>query len=313
MVRRGGLTVLMCLLASACIGSGSMGQRAEISCSARLSGQSEVRAVVLHATDGRAIPAEIFYPMHPGAYPLIGFSHGAFSAPNRYNAMLLPLAAAGFVIIAPMHRDSEEARVGKVSQEEVWQTRVADLTLALSAPAESRDLLADKGISVDHTHVFAMGHSFGALMAQLAGGAVAQSPDGKVTNSPISGLDGVIAWSPPGPMPNVIAPADWAGVSVPSLTITGTADVLAGFVDDWTWHKQSYFNMPVGSKSLWFGEGVDHYFGGSFGREKAADENSRKMFARALAQVLAFLDRAAGRTKPCELGPAIAGESLEQG
>ena len=313
MMKRGMLLSLIGLAASACVGSGEIAAHTGISCSARLAAPSEVRAVMFRAADGRAIPGEIFYPANPGRYPLVGFSHGAFSAPDRYHAMLLPLAAAGYIIIAPMHRDSEEARVGKVSQEEVWQTRVEDLALALSAPAEARQVLIDQGISVDDSRIFAMGHSFGALIAQLAGGAVARSPDGKLADSSISGLDGVIAWSPPGAMPNVVAPADWAGVSVPSMALTGTSDVLAGFVDDWTWHKQSFTSMPGGSKSLWIGEGVDHYFGGSFGREKPADENSRQMFARALAQVVAFLDRAADRREPCDAGPEIVGESLEHG
>ncbi|MEM8724685.1 MAG: hypothetical protein AAGE86_04095, partial [Pseudomonadota bacterium] len=91
-------------------------------------------ASVLSET-GRQIPTMVLHPEEPGTYPLIVFSHGAFAAPDRYLKMLGPLSAAGNIVIAPMHVDSEEfERAQRPGAAETWQTRNEDVKLALSLP-----------------------------------------------------------------------------------------------------------------------------------------------------------------------------------
>ena len=58
-------------------------------------------------TDGRTVQHTLWQPERAGSYPLMVFSHGAFSAPQRYDALLSELAGMGFVVAAPLHIDSE--------------------------------------------------------------------------------------------------------------------------------------------------------------------------------------------------------------
>lgn len=252
----------------------------------------------LIAPGGRAVPVTIIAPSKPGRYPLIAFSHGNFSAPSRYRAMLDPIAAAGYVIVAPMHVDSELMPRGTPpSQEYVWQTRNEDFALALAA----------KLANVDPRSRAAMGHSYGALNAQIAAGArPANAP-----TMPQMAPQTLVAWSPPGPYPGMIAPRDWSTISTPSLTITGTSDILPGFIDDWQAHKVAHDNTPKGKRWLWVGAEIDHYFGGMFGREKAASGDENRLFGRAIATTIAFLDKSLKKRRPCPVGDVIAGETLE--
>lgn len=253
---------------------------------------------VMTAPDGRAIPVTIIAPTKRGHYPVIAFSHGAFSAPSRYRAMLDPIAAAGYVIVAPMHADSELMKSDKPpSQAFVWQSRNEDMALALAAtPANA-----------DKRRRAAMGHSYGALIAQVAAGAVAaNSPP-----SPQRPPQALVAWSPPGPMPGLIDAKGWSSIGTSALTITGTADIIPGFINQWELHRTAHDQTPAGARWLWVGQGVDHYFGGMFGREKAASSESRQLFGRAISTTIAFLDKNLKRRNGCTTGVATTGEMLE--
>ncbi len=250
------------------------------------------------ATGGRIVPVTIIAPVKRGRYPLIAFSHGNFAAPSRYRAMLDPIAAAGYVIVAPMHVDSELMPHDKPpSQSFVWQTRNEDLALALAAVPPN----------ADHHHRAAMGHSYGALNAQVAAGAVPANPPPRLLTLP----QALVAWSPPPPFPGLIEASGWSSISTPSLTITGTADIMPGFVDKWELHRTSYDNTPKGKRWLWVGTGINHYFGGMFGREKPASLDDKRLFDRAIATTIAFFDTSFKRRKVCPLGNTIPGETLE--
>jgi dienelactone hydrolase len=253
---------------------------------------------LITAPNGRTIPITIIAPTKRGRYPVIAFSHGAFSAPSRYRAMLDPIAAAGYVIIAPMHIDSElMPRDKPPSQAFVWQSRNEDVALALAAtPAYA-----------DPKRRAAMGHSYGALNAQVAAGAVAANPPTPPKHPPQS----LVAWSPPSPLPGMIEAKGWSTITTPSLTITGTTDILPGFIDKWELHKTAYEQTPPGKRWLWVGAGINHYFGGMFGREKAASADEKRLFDRAIATTISFLDTSLKRSDTCPLSGITSGETLE--
>lgn len=280
----------------------------EVACEALLTRPVIVEALELTSADGRKIPFEIVHPDKPGTYPLIVFSHGAFAAPDRYHALLKPLASAGYVIIAPMHLDSEEWHHEKApSQNETWTTRGADLVLGLSIPAQLETQLDRSGTRIDPAKKIAMGHSYGALLAQIAGGAT-PAMDSPLTRDPT--VRAVVAFSPPGPTPGLIDSNGWKAMSLPSLTVTGTSDIFAGLMDDWEVHKSSYLGAPVGNRWLWVGEGIDHYFGGMIGREKPADAQSRKLLYRATMATVAFLQSALQSQTRCSPEGDVDGETL---
>ena len=253
---------------------------------------------VLIASGGRSVPVTIIGPTKKGRYPLIAFSHGNFSAPSRYRAMLDPIAAAGYVVVAPMHVDSElMPRDKSPSQQFVWQTRNEDVALVLATSPPNGD----------PKRRAAMGHSYGALNAQVAAGAIPTSAVPTFQKR----LQAMVAWSPPGPLPGLIEAKGWSALNTPSLTITGTADILPGFIDNWDVHRVAHDNTPVGKRWLWVGKGINHYFGGMFGREKAASAEDRRLFDRAITTTIAFLDKSLHRREPCPAGTASASETLE--
>ncbi|MEE4337264.1 alpha/beta hydrolase family protein [Erythrobacter sp.] len=292
------------------------------SCTDLLEREAKNFALEHRAEDGRLVPLTVFAPAKPGEYPLLAFSHGAFASPARYAAMLEPLAAAGFVVIAPMHVDSEEYPRGEGEPARpphpvTWAGRTADMELALAPDAALRAALADRGLALEKGKVIALGHSYGALIAQLYGGAQAVEPDGTSVDRRMAEVDAVVAFSPPGPMPGLMAKDGWASLSAPALTITGTADVLPGFIDDWRAHVAAHEAAPVGARALWVGEGIDHYFGGSFGRPGEVGPEDARLFARALERTLSFMqahlrDGGVQDAPACRVGEAIPGESYEE-
>lgn len=247
--------------------------------------------VTLCAGDSYPTEAQLFMPPAPGTYPLLAFSTGAFSHPERYEKLLRPLAAAGYVIAAPLHQDYEGNRAEpKPTRDEVWQTRNLDILRCLHAGEPISAHLAERGISVGDFDNGVVGHSYGGLIAQLAAGARATDPDGSQPDRRIPGLGALVALSPPGPVPGNIDAEGWSSIAIPSFTQTGTADILPGFIDDWVMHKVAYQATPPGDRTLWVSEGIDHYFNGVYGREREVDDHSQKLFDAALTAIIAFLD-----------------------
>lgn len=286
-------------------------------CADLLAGEAQAFEIERMTEDGRSVPLTVFAPAAPGEYPLVAFSHGAFAAPGRYAAMLEPLAAAGFVVIAPMHVDSEdypraEGEPARPAHPVTWAGRTADMERALAPDAAIRAALAENGLALEDGKVIALGHSYGALIAQLYGGAVAVEPDGSSVDRRDPQVDAVVAFSPPGPMPGLMAAKGWASLSTPALTITGTADVLPGFIDDWRAHVVAHEQAPEGARALWVGEGIDHYFGGSFGRPGAVDAKEARLFARALERALSFMQAHVQDGEACRVGDPLDGETYEE-
>ncbi|XUU60511.1 alpha/beta hydrolase family protein [Erythrobacter sp. HA6-11] len=283
------------------------------SCAALLAGASSEVSLSVTEDSGRQIPLTLFLPEQPGEYPLLGFSHGAFASPTRYRAMLAPLASAGYIVIAPMHVDSEEfGSHEQPDRDTTWRTRNEDMALALNPNREILDVLEERGFTLPKGKVASVGHSYGAIMAQLPGGALAFESDGSQLDRTDPEVDVVVGWSPPGAIPTMIDAEGWNTLAVPTLTITGTTDVLPGFIDDWRAHLASYENAPIGKRASWVGEGIDHYFGGIFGREKRADADSQRLFQRALEVSLNFIDRHVGNDRICTLGPSVLGETYRE-
>lgn len=267
-----------------------------------------IEKITLETAAGRSVPFEIIYPSIAAEYPLVVFSHGAFASPNRYHALLKPIAASGYVVVAPMHIDSEDwNRSETPSRSQVWMSRGEDLLLALTRNSGLNELVAKKNVKIDYDNIAAIGHSYGAVIAQVSAGAQAIPPTPLDRNEFVKA---VIAFSPPGITPGLIDKDGWSRLSGPSLTITGTADILPGFIDDWKLHKHSYDYAPVGRRWLWVGEGVDHYFGGMIGREKPASRLSQLLFGRAVSTSIVFLDEALKQKSPSHLGSSISGETL---
>lgn len=289
-MRGGFLALIGTVLAAAC------STNPDASLNAQVAVGSQASAPVLIETrmvleDGHAFPVEILHPGQAGTYPLIVFSSGNFASPDRYSRLLKPIAQAGYVIVSPVHLDAEVLALDPPADPMiVWERRNDEFAYLASAPEQLRNALARRDIRVDPQALGLMGHSYGALIAQTAAGAKAWQMTGPPPDRSIAGADALVAFSPPGPMAGAIEAEGWSSIALPSFTQTGTADILPGFADDWRGHFVSHEQTAPGNRWLWVGEGVDHYFGGIYGREKPSSPDMEAKFAHALAATIAFLD-----------------------
>ncbi|XVV17270.1 alpha/beta hydrolase family protein [Actinoplanes sp. CA-131856] len=61
------------------------------------------RADYTFTRDGRSLPTRVWYPVGPGPYPVLVFSHGMLSQPDDYAALLVSWALTGVVVAAPLY------------------------------------------------------------------------------------------------------------------------------------------------------------------------------------------------------------------
>lgn len=237
----------------------------------------------VQSADGRTVQHTLWQPERAGNYPLMVFSHGAFSAPQRYDAILSELAGMGFVVAAPLHIDSELLD-GQPAPPEVWRTRKLDVASLVQGKANVPEQLGP-GVELARSIVVA-GHSYGAFGAQVAAGAVAvgEGPDAVAPE-----IVAVLAFSPPGTLPGFIDEESWRTLSLPQLLLTGTADILPGFIDEWQRHAGAWENAAPDHQWLWVGNGVDHYFGNIFGRLNRDVPAQQAQFEQAIITTGQFL------------------------
>lgn len=244
-----------------------------------------VTSELLHEDDRRS-RIDIYSPQSGGPYPLVAFSHGAYSAPERYADLLQAIAASGFVVVAPLHIDSELLTNGQEppSHFETWSTRKADLRLVPEAVRIIEAALAGVKITAVDDGYLVAGHSYGAFIAQVLAGATGMGEDANMDRR----IDGIIAFSPPGPLPDFIADDAWDGLSAPQLVVTGTADILPGFLDEWELHTLPHQRAESGQQWLWVGKDVDHYFGKLIGHLSNDISPQKEQFVEALAVTQQF-------------------------
>jgi hypothetical protein len=256
---------------------------------------ASARSAVFSAADGRAVHARLWWPATPPrdrrARGLILFSHGANSQPAKYDRLAGAWAAAGWVVVGPVHMDSpDHPDRPTVSPDQGLALRLADLRTPL---AWLGGLERAVGLAIPADRVVAAGHSYGALVAQALAGAVVQRPgDGGALPDPR--VRAVVAFSPPGPLPGYVEPAGWARVALPQFVQTGTADIVPPIAARWEDHRASFDAATVSPRWLWVGEGVDHYFGNLIGRPEREAADQSAAFACAVTASLAFMERVLG-------------------
>ncbi|MCG8442439.1 MAG: hypothetical protein MI723_11575 [Caulobacterales bacterium] len=255
--------------------------------------------VALTAAGGRAVPARLFTPADGcEACPLIVFSHGAFATYDRYDVLLHAWAAGGHAVIAPLHVDSEEhPERDAYDQNATLGPRLEDYAVAAALAAAGEDETLPDGVTLSGETI-AAGHSYGALIAQMAAGATVDASVGVAMAEDAAAPLAVIAISPPGPLPDYVGPDNWAAIAAPMLVVTGTEDVLPNFVPEWELHLVSYEAAPAGLSYALVFEGMDHYFNGAFGRPTPEGEAARPAVAQLNDAILAFISAARGAGPP---------------
>jgi pimeloyl-ACP methyl ester carboxylesterase len=211
---------------------------------------------------GREIEYRSLKPIDCNDCPLLFFSHGAYAAYDRYDSLLLPIARAGYHVVAPNHTDSEE------------HPARSQYTLAESLPnrLEDYDVIIGHYGADDH---YSTGHSFGAMIAQITAGAQLSGDASRYSVTSSVRPKAVIAISPPGPIPNYMEVSGWSKVSVPSLIVTGTNDIVPKMTENWEDHLTSFNVSPPGSYGLVYSD-MDHYMNGAYGRESDSNTVERQ-------------------------------------
>jgi alpha-beta hydrolase superfamily lysophospholipase len=222
--------------------------------------------VTIPATPSRQVTIDVHAPADPRA--VILFSHGGSGGPGNYPALIARLNAAGYVVLAPTHVDSAAyPDSARYTLQSAFPERIADMAATAGyAHARWPDL-----------KLVAMGHSYGSLFAQMQGGAL-----DNIAPARLPGLAAVVSFSSPGIIPGLVQPgSSFAHLDVPTLLVTGTEDLVPGFVTDWHDHLASQRGAPAGPHFALVLPGGDHYV-------VAARDPAK--FEAAMTALLAFLD-----------------------
>ncbi|MCS6624652.1 alpha/beta hydrolase [Roseibacterium beibuensis] len=215
--------------------------------------------IELSAPDGRAIDVSVWRAADERG--VVVFSHGYNGSPAAYGRILSEWVDAGFTVVAPLHVDSlRHPRHAEFDGPAAFTTRIVDLAVVRGF------------VKAEHAGkpIVAAGHSFGSLMSTIAGGArTVAGPQGDPA------VRAVVALSSAGDLQGVILPDSYAGLTVPTLMITGDDDLVPQYVTDWRAHRSAFDRSPAGGKMLLVFEGGDHSL------IRNADEADFDLIARA--------------------------------
>lgn len=254
-------------------GCGTSAPRVDLSVTAEPANVNIKDEIVLLAADkGRDISTRVLTPDGCETCPLVIFSHGANATYDRYDALIIPLAQAGYRVAVPNHTDSEDhPNRADYSPSDWLPNRLEDYNV-IAARYET-------------DYRIAAGHSFGALIAQIAGGAEMVSG---ATIDPKFMPNAVLAYSPPGPIPNYIEPQGWSKITVPSLVTTGTNDIVPMMAEQWELHLVSYESAPAKQSFALIYEDMDHYMNGAYGRETQIPSLERERATKHMVNASVF-------------------------
>lgn len=252
--------------------------------------------VSLDTTDGRVTEVRIV----PGATncspcDVVVFSHGFNLAHDQYDKLIDGWSKDGYVVVAPLHVDSEKhPDKDEYSPAETLEPRLDDWAAVIAALHDG-SVLGGKEFSGRY---LAAGHSYGALIAQFAGGARA----GDNTPTRLNDLElrpvGIVAVSPPGPVPGHYSASGWSYIDVPHLIVTGTRDIVPGIAPAWEDHLASYEATDDALGFALVFDGMDHYFNGSFGREAVTLDDDASAATATLHRLLNKFSDASFASKP---------------
>lgn len=185
------------------------------------------------AARGRAVPVRLYWPAAAGSAPrpLVVFSHGIGGSRLGYSYLGRHFAGQGIASLHLQHVGSDRSlwtgggwsllgRLRDAAQEGEAIARVEDLRFALD-----QLLAGELGARIDANRIVAAGHSYGANTTLLAAGARVQR-DGRWLDLRDARIQAAILISAPPFYGEDDVRSILAGVTVPSLHITTTDDVI---------------------------------------------------------------------------------------
>jgi len=172
------------------------------------------------------------------------FGHGLGGAPGNYGRLFKALNDRGWLVVAPLNVDSLSYRGQRPRDERAaFSARIADQ----GAAAELGRRLAPGQPLV------AVGHSFGALIASIKGGALAN-----IAPARDPGVKAVLMFSSPGRIPGLSVPENFRSLAVPTMMVTGTQDVIPILLPDPRAHLTVVEGAPKGTATALVVRGGGH-------------------------------------------------------
>lgn len=238
---------------------------------------------------GVTVPFAVYVPDRAGAFPVVVHSHGGLATATSGEWLHGRWAVAGFVVIAPTHRDSRD-RDGRAALNRpfsLYLDRAKDMALGLAHAAElaaaaRADVVADTSIT------FAAGHSFGNYTAQVVMGVrprreemleyfrllpsrgleIELPPDelrpleewpSEFVDLRVPGFDAGLFLSGPGVGLQGLVPESYATLTAPAIAYSGTADTPQPWGAQELANKlDPFWRSPAGGKHAVFITGADH-------------------------------------------------------
>lgn len=255
----------------------------------------------------RFVNLSVSYPLGNGQYPLIIFSHGNSLDNQSYRNLTDYWVERGFVVVAPLHLDSDgdmAAIAEQYGHDWVVASRLIELSAVIDHIAEIVLTLEGFNGTVLTDRVIAAGHSFGALSSQQLSGAKIEMRNDSIYSIPDSLIDdrviAVVAVSPPGLIQGFLTEATWQGFSTPQLVVTGPNDFFPFIWPDYEDHFVSYLTADQGNNYLLVLDEMDHYLGNLIGRLER-DSPSQILALKNLSEIsMLFIEQylsEAGQTK----------------
>ena len=114
----------------------------------------------LAAKASRTLPIMLLVPDGPGPFPLVEYSHGQNGTGPQGESLLRPIAAAGYVVIAPTFPLSASP-IGDIGD---YVNQPADVYFAIDAVIKMANERSNPLYGrVDSSHIALAGHSLGAI------------------------------------------------------------------------------------------------------------------------------------------------------
>jgi predicted dienelactone hydrolase len=223
----------------------------------------------------------VYFPADGGPYPLILFCAGTGGGNDTFAESSIHFASHGYVVL---HTSYPFNRRGG-GNEELTRNRVLDIRLALDSLGNIEKLQPELNGKIDPERIGAAGHSSGAYIAQLIGGATVTF-GGQVTSLRNPRIKAVIQYSGQGSNQQGLTKDSWKNLTIPMLTLTGTRDrgATGGGPE---WKKEPFDLSPAGNKYHACYEGGHH---GSFSGKFAGDARGKAIFEHSKHLSLLFWD-----------------------
>jgi len=222
----------------------------------------------------RTLPLRIRLPDAPGARPVILFSHGLGGSVEAGRFWGEQWSSHGFIVIHLQHPGSDESvwkdaasRIGaalslkRAADTEQFLARVADTKFVLDELQRRQQAGDALAMRADLTRVGMAGHSFGAITTQTLAGQRFEVPRRLQTQADALADDRLrafIAFSPSARTDEAVT--QFAGITRPFFSVTGTADGMVGMGLGVPAHRRllPFEGMPGPDKYLLNLAGADH-------------------------------------------------------